>query len=55
MEESFVSAEASMGESPGLEHDDIVKLSDGPTPVRVTCIDYGPGQAHLQEIKDVEY
>ena len=34
MQEPFVSADASVGASPGLEHDDIVKLPDGPTPVR---------------------
>jgi magnesium transporter len=54
MQESFVSADASLGAPPGLEHDDLIKLPDGPTPVQVTCVDYGPGHAQLQEIKDME-
>jgi magnesium transporter len=49
-----VSADAGVGASPGLEHDDIVKLPDGPTPVRVTCVDYGPSQARQQLIEDLE-
>ncbi len=52
MQETYVVAEASVGSSPGLEYDDIVKLPDGPAPVCVTCTDYGPGQVQLQEIKD---
>jgi magnesium transporter len=54
MQEPFVSADASVGSSPGLEHDDIVKLPDGPAPVCVTCIDYGPGHAQQQPIEDLE-
>src|SRR5512139_221106 len=54
MQETFASAEASLGSSPGLEHDDIVKLPDGPTPVRVTCVDYGPGRAQQQLVEDLE-
>lgn len=42
-----------VGASPGLEHEDIVKLPDGSTPVRVICIDYGPGEAQLQEVQDI--
>ena len=34
MQESFAGAEASQGSSPGLEHDEIVKLPDGPAPVQ---------------------
>ena len=34
MQRPFASADASVGASPGLEHDDIVKLPDGPAPVR---------------------
>jgi len=54
MQRPFASADASVGASPGLEHDDIVKLPDGPAPVRVTCVDYGPGQAQQQLIEDLE-
>jgi magnesium transporter len=54
MQELFVSTDAGVGTSPGLEHDDIVKLPDGPAPVWVTCVDYGPGQSQLQEITDLE-
>ena len=54
MEGPFVSAGASVGATPGLEHDDIVKLPDGPAPVCVTCIDYGPGHAQQQLVEDLE-
>ncbi len=54
MQEACVSAEASVGASPGVEHDEIIKLPDGSTPARVTCIDYGPAQAQIQEIADLE-
>ena len=54
MQESFVSADASLGAPPGLEHDDIVKLPDGPAPVRVTCLDYGPGHAQQQLVEDLD-
>jgi magnesium transporter len=54
MQETFASAEASLGSSPGLEHDEIVKLPDGPAPVRVTCVDYGPGRAQQQLVEDLE-
>jgi magnesium transporter len=49
-----VGMNARVGASPGLEHEDIIKLPGGPSPVQVTCIDYGPDQARLQEIKDIE-
>jgi len=49
-----VSADASVGASPGLEHDDIVKLPDGPAPAFVTCIDHGPSHAQQQLIEDLE-
>ncbi len=49
-----MSPDIGVGGPPGLEHDDIDKLPDGPAPVCLTCIDYGPGQAQLQEIKDME-
>src|SRR5512136_2449745 len=54
MEETFASAEASLGASPGIEHDDIVKLPDGPTPVLVTTIDYGPSHAQRERIEDLD-
>ena len=54
MQEPFVSADANVDASPGLEHDDIVKLSDGPARLRVTCVDYGPGPARLREIADLD-
>jgi magnesium transporter len=53
MQESVASTQPVVGAAPGLEHDDLVKLPDGPAPVRVTCVDYGPGQAQQQEIKDL--
>lgn len=43
-----------VGAAPGLEHAEIVTLPAGPTPVRVTCADYGPTRAHLQEIGSIE-
>jgi magnesium transporter len=54
MQEALMSAETGVGTAPGLEHDDIVKLPDGPAPVRVTCIDYGPNQAQQQLIEDLD-
>jgi len=54
MQESFTSADASMGAPPGLEHDELAKLPSGPAPVYVTCIDYGPGHAQQQRIEDLE-
>ena len=53
MQQPPVSARPGVGTPPGLEHDDIVKLPDGTAPVRVTCVDYGPAHAELQEIQDV--
>ena len=49
-----MSANASVGASPGIEHDEIVKLPDGPTPVLVTCIDYGPSHAERERIEDLD-
>jgi len=49
-----VIASASVDASPGLEYGDLAELSDGQAPVGVTCIDYGPGRAQLQEIADLE-
>jgi magnesium transporter len=49
-----MSANASVGASPGIEHEDIVKLPDGSAPVYVTCIDYGPSRAQQQRIEDIE-
>jgi hypothetical protein len=48
-----VSADAAVGAPPGLEHD-VVALPDGQGPVRVTCIDHGPGQAQQREIADMD-
>ncbi len=42
-----------VGASPGLEHDDIIKLPDGPAAVTVTCVDYGPLQAEIRDIDDL--
>lgn len=54
MKEAFVSAEASLGAPPGLEHEEIIRGSGdsarGAAPVRVTCIDYGPAYAQSQLI-----
>lgn len=49
-----MSIDAGVGASPGIEHDDIVKLPDGPVPVCVTCIDYGPDHAGKQVVEDLE-
>ena len=54
MLETFASAEASKGSSPGLEHDEIVKLPDGLALVKVTCVDYGPGHTQQQLVEDLE-
>ncbi|MGE5603053.1 MAG: magnesium/cobalt transporter CorA [Nitrososphaerales archaeon] len=43
-----------VGASPGVEHDEIVSLSGSSAPVPVTCIDYGPARAQLQEISSWE-
>lgn len=52
--ERFISANAIVGASPGIEHDEIVRLPDGEAPVRVTCIDYGPGQALQRVVEDID-
>ncbi len=39
-----------VGASPGVEHDELVTLSEAAAPVRVACIDYGPSRAQVQEI-----
>jgi magnesium transporter len=54
VQESFASADTGVGAPPGLEYDDIGKLPDGPAPVCVTCIDYGPGHAQQQLVEDLE-
>jgi magnesium transporter len=53
MQGPFVTADPGFGAAPGLEHDDIVKLPGGAVPVRVTCVDYGPSDAQLQELQDI--
>jgi magnesium transporter len=47
------------GASPGLEHDEIMRngltqLPESSTRVRLTCIDYGPSRAQVQELSASE-
>jgi len=42
------------GAAPGIEHDEIVGLSGGNETVRITCIDYNPGNVLIQEIEDLD-
>ncbi len=53
MHEPIVSATPPVGAPPGVEHEDIVKLPGGSAPVRVTCVDFGPAQAHMQDVRNV--
>ncbi|MGB3007801.1 MAG: magnesium/cobalt transporter CorA [Chitinophagaceae bacterium] len=42
------------GGAPGIEHDEIASLPERTGQVRVTCIDYGPGQVAKAEIENIE-
>jgi len=54
MQKTFPGAETGMGSSPGLEYDEIVKQQGNSALVRVTCVDYGPGNAQQQSVEDIE-
>jgi magnesium transporter len=43
------------GESPGVEHDQIVALRAGTGPVRITCVDYCPNDVTVQEVEDLAH
>jgi len=42
------------GAAPGIEHHEIASLPGGTGQVRVSCIDYCPGQIAIQEIGDLD-
>jgi magnesium transporter len=42
------------GAAPGVEYDEIKKLSSGTVPVYVSCIDYCPEQTLFQDIDDLD-
>jgi magnesium transporter len=48
------SSEKNPGAAPGLEHDEIELLPSQPGLVRLTCIDYAPGEIALRDIDNVE-
>lgn len=49
----FAHATDSPGAAPGLELDEIITRPSGSEPVRVTCIDYSPGEVSVQEIDNL--
>lgn len=42
------------GAAPGIEHDEIVNLPGGSGPVKITCLDYCPANALIQEVDNLE-
>jgi magnesium transporter len=54
MRKLFKPSQHTPGTAPGIEHDEIASLPGGTGPVRITCIDYSPGQVSVQEISDLE-
>jgi magnesium transporter len=46
------SSEKNPGAAPGLEHDEIELLPSKPGSVKVTCVDYSPGEIAIQDIDD---
>lgn len=42
------------GAAPGIEHDELTRLPAGPTPARITCIDYGPDRQAAKDIGDLD-
>jgi magnesium transporter len=43
------------GSAPGIEHEEIIDLPSRNERASITCIDYCPGHASLQEIQDLEH
>lgn len=41
------------GAAPGIEHDEITGLSAGTGSVKITCLDYNPGNLLVQEVDDL--
>lgn len=54
MNPQSVRVKSNPGAAPGLEHDEIVQLEGTPGPVKLTCVDYCPGEALFQEIHDLD-
>jgi magnesium transporter len=54
MKKRFKSTHHAPGTAPGIELDEITRLPSGTGPVRITCIDYNPAQASIQEISALE-
>jgi magnesium transporter len=43
------------GTGPGIEHDEIPGLPGRSGRARITCVDYSPGNASVQEVDDLEH
>lgn len=42
------------GAAPGIEHDEITRFATRAEPARITCVDYSPAQAKVQEISRLD-
>jgi magnesium transporter len=51
---SFGHAKDKPGAAPGVEHEELVALPSSAEQVDLTCIDYSPGEALIQEIGNLE-
>ena len=53
MRQPLIHVEGNVGAPPGLEHDEIASLPGGTERVRVTCVDYAPGNVRVQEVDNL--
>ncbi|HET9910452.1 MAG TPA: magnesium/cobalt transporter CorA [Anaerolineales bacterium] len=54
MKTQFKRAEILPGTAPGIEHDEIIDLPGRNERAMITCIDYSPSNAAIQEVNDLE-
>jgi magnesium transporter len=54
MQKYFNQSQSAPGAAPGIEHNEIASLPGGIGQVRISCLDYSPGQVSIQEINNLE-